>query len=341
MVAHDTSKDGKFVRKDSAFRNIIGKESKFQAEADRYHLYVSYACPWAHRCLIVLALKGLENIIPVTVVHPTFQHTKPEIDGHTGWVFGNPEGKPITNSDGRGGPFPASFSDTFPDPISNSFSIREIYERAGDTLGKYTVPLLWDKKLNTIVNNESSEIIRMFNSEFNSFATRNKDLDLYPDDTKKKESIDSVNDWVYDTINNGVYKCGFATSQNAYNEAIKELTSSFDKVESILKKQRYLAGNFLSEADVRLFVTLLRFDEVYVTYFKTNTRTVRESPEILNYVREIYQMDGVAETCNMHHIKMHYFTSHTSLNRFSIIPEGKDFIALLKQPHDREILSSV
>ena len=208
-----------------------------------------------------------------------------------------------------------------------------MYEHVNDTVGKYTVPILWDKKLNTIVNNESSEIIRMLNSEFNDFS-KFPDLDLYPQE--KRAQIDEVNEWVYPTINNGVYRCGFAQSQAAYDEAIDQLTESFDRVEDILSKQRYISGSQFTEADIRLFVTLLRFDEVYAVYFKTNTRSVRESPAILNYMREVYQKPGIAETCNMEQIKQHYFCSHASLNRYSIIPKGKDFISMLTLPHNRE-----
>lgn len=183
------------------------------------------------------------------------------------------------------------------------------------------------------MNNESSEIIRMLNSEFNEFA-KNPELDFYPETIRQQ--IDEVNGWVYPTINNGVYRCGFAQSQEAYDEAIDQLTASFDRIEDILSKQRYIAGSQFTEADIRLFVTLLRFDEVYIVYFKTNTRSVRESPAILNYMREIYQMPGVAETCNMEQIKSHYFCAHASLNRYSIIPKGIDFIGLLTLPHNRE-----
>jgi len=204
----------------------------------------------------------------------------------------------------------------------------------GDTDGKYTVPVLYDTIKNTIVSNESSEIIRMLNSEFNAFSTR-PELDLYP--AHLRDAIDKVNDWVYPTINNGVYRCGFAKSQKAYDQAIAELTESFDRIDSILQKQRYIAGNEFTEADIRLFVTLLRFDEVYVVYFKTNTRTVTYSSDaILNYCREIYQMPGVAETCDMEQIKTHYYTSHPILNHYSIIPAGNNFIQQLEQPHNRD-----
>ena len=309
------------------------KDAKFAAEKDRYHLYCAYACPWAHRTLLVRALKGLEDVISVTIVHPTWQKTRPGEDEHAGWMFGDANGEPITNKDGQWGSFPAAYPGNEPDPIGNAKSIREVYERANDVDGKYSVPVLWDKKLNTIVSNESSEIIRMLNSEFNSFA-KDAELDLYPE--AMRDAIDKVNEWVYPTINNGVYRCGFAKTQEAYDAAIGELTESFDRVAGILEKQRYIAGDSFTEADIRLFVTLLRFDEVYIVYFKTNTRSVAHNPIILNYCREIYQMPGVKETVNMEQIKTHYFTSHPVLNAYSIIPGGSGFVDKLEEPHDRD-----
>lgn len=299
-------------------------------------MYVAYACPWAHRTLITRALKGLEDVISVTVVHPTWQKTRPEQDEHSGWIFGSTDPTAtLTNKDGNGGPFPAAYENNEPDPFVHAKSIREVYEAAGDTDGKYSVPILWDKKQNTIVSNESADIIRMLNTQFNAFAKR-PDLDLYP--ASLRETIDKVNEWVYPTINNGVYRCGFAKTQEAYNVAIAELTESFDRIDAILQKQRYIAGDVLTEADVRLFVTLLRFDEVYVVYFKTNTRSVTHTPAILNYVRDIYQLPGVKETVNMEQIKAHYYTSHPLLNHYSIIPRGNDFVKLLEQPHNRETI---
>lgn len=329
----EVTADGELKRVEAAWRDWISSDegAKFPPEKDRYHLFVSYACPWAHRTLIVRALKGLEDVISVTVVHPTWQATKPGEAGHehTGWVFGNPDGQAFPNSAGHGGPFPAALPDTEPDPIYNSYSIRELYERAGDKNGKYSVPVLWDKKLNTVVSNESSEIIRMFNYEFNDFA-KNPELDLYP--VGDREMIDATNRWIYPTINNGVYRCGFATTQQAYDKAIDELTESFDRIDAILQKQKFIAGDKLTEADVRLFVTLVRFDLVYIVYFKCNTRSVAGTPAVLDYCRRIYQLPGVADTVNMQHIKQHYFTSHPNLNHFSIIPKGIDFEALLKEP---------
>ena len=232
------------------------------------------------------------------------------------------------NTAGLGGPFPAAFPGNLPDPINNSFSVRDLYDLAGDTDGKYTVPILWDKKENTIVSNESSEILRMLNSEFNEFA-KYPDLDLCPSELTEK--IDDVNSWVYPSLNNGVYRCGFATSQTAYTEAIHELSAAFDRVDSILQKTPFLTGDKFTEADVRLFVTLIRFDEVYVVYFKTNTRSVSHTPAILDYCRRIYAMPGVAETCDFDQIKAHYFCSHPSLNRFSIVPRGPNFKELIKK----------
>jgi len=332
--------DGSFKRRDAAWRNWIetSPTSKFQPEADRYHLYVAMACPWAHRTLMVRALKGLEDVITVTVVHPVWRKTKPDdvSDKHTGWVFGNPDAPPFKNTIGLGGPFPAAYEINQPDPHhEGTFSIRDLYEKAGDVDGKYTVPILWDKKLQTIVSNESSEIIRMLNTEFNDFA-KNPDLDLYA--KHRRPQIDEANEWIYPTINNGVYRCGFATSQGAYDKAIDELTASFDRVDSILQNQRYIAGNEFTEADIRLFVTLVRYDEVYNVYFKTNTRSVSTTPSILNYCREIYQMPGVADTVNMEQIKTHYYTSHPNYNRWSVIPRGNNFVGLLQESHDRDSL---
>jgi len=316
---------------EDGWRFLISKEpgAKFAPEPDRYHLYVAYACPWAHRTVVVRNLKGLQDVIGVTYVHPTWQYTQPGEDEHRGWVFGSEGGKTLTNTSGIGS-FPSNWGDE--DPIMGAKSIREIYLKVNDTTGKYILPILWDNKLETIVSNESSEIIRVLNSEFNEFA-KNPDLDLYPSEFAKE--IDEVNKWIYPTFNNGVYRCGLSSTQESYDEAIDELTASFDKIDAILQKKRYLVGNFITEADVRLFVTLFRFDEVYDVYFKCNTRCVARTPALLNYVRDIYQMPGVTETCRMDMIKAHYYTSHVELNKYSIIPRGDNFQGLLDQPHGR------
>ncbi len=281
-------------------------------------------------------LKGLKDVISMTAVHPVWQTTRPGVDSHRGWVFGNPDTKgTLTNSDGRGGPFLSAYSGNDVEPMFGSRSVRDLYEYAGDEEGKYTVPILWDKKKNTIVSNESSEILRMLNTEFNAFSD-NVDLDLYPEDMR--DVIDEVNGWIYDNLNNGVYRCGFAKTQEAYDKAIDDLTKAFDRVDLLLQEQRYIAGDKFTEADIRLFVTLVRFDEVYTVYFKCNTRSVANSPAILNYCREIYQMPGIKETVDMEQIKLHYYASHPELNHYSIIPKGSDFLGLLEEPHDRSSL---
>lgn len=329
--------DGSFKRKDAAWRNWISRDpdAKFPPEADRYQLYVAYACPWASRTLMTRAMKGLEDAIDVTVVMPVWKKTKPEDpeDKHTGWVFADPDGEPYKNSIGLGGPFPASLPGNEPDPIFNARSVRDLYEKVGDTDGKYTVPLLFDKKLGTIVSNESSDIIKMLNSEFNDFA-KNPDLELNP--VELQDAMEEVDSWIYPNINNGVYRSGFAKSQGAYDKAIADLTEAFDRLENILSQQRYIAGDKFTLSDIRLFVTLVRYDEVYHTYFKTNTRSITETPVLLNYVREVYQMPGVKETVNMEQIKMHYYCSHPDLNKYSIIPRGNDFESLLQMPHNRD-----
>jgi len=296
----------------------------FQAEAGRYHLYVSHACPFAHRTAIMLALKGLQETIGVTHLHPTWQFTRPGTDEHRGWVFGSPDGKPLCNTNGYGS-FPSSWGQE--DPHNHLSSIRELYEMDNDERRQYTVPVMWDIKLKTIVSNNSTDIMRIINSEFNEFAL-NPELDLYP--AGLRDIIEDVNSWVYTSLNDGVYNCGLAESQEAYETAIDNVTEAFDKVESILKEHSYIAGDKITEADVRLFGTLLQFDEIYSVYFKANTRSVSLCPTILKYVRKIYQIDGVKETCDMEMIKAHYYTSHVELNKYSIIPRGEDFMELLQ-----------
>jgi putative glutathione S-transferase len=286
----------------------------------------------------VRSLKGLQDTISVTIVHPTWKRTNPDAEGddHCGWVFADPNGEPFHNTIGLGGPFDPNPKGCEADAVLGAKTIRDVYEHLNKNNGeKFSVPILFDKTLKTIVNNESSEIIRMLNSEFNAFA-KNPKLDLYPEE--KRTAIDEVNEWIYPNINNGVYRCGFAKSQEAYNKAVADLTKAMDRVESILQKQRFIAGDTMTEADIRLFVTLFRFDEVYIVYFKTNTRSVRLSPATLNFCREIYQTSGIAETCFMDQIKQHYFTSHPTLNRFSIIPEGNNFVELMEAPHTRNEL---
>eukprot|EP01033_Poteriospumella_lacustris_P002773 gene2773-2015_t len=339
VKAHDAldeaSATGHFVRTAAGFREIISpSHAVFQPAANRYHLYVSYACPWANRCLAMLYLKGLEDVIGVTVVHPTWQKTKPANpdDKHCGWAFfDSANDQPLTTSTGHGSFAPSGCS---PDPNAvHAKFIRDLYEASKDVLGKYSVPVLWDKETNQIVNNESSEIVRMFNSldVFGGFVKGPfAHHDFYP--VALRPAIDEVNQWVYESINDGVYKCGFARSQLAYDQAITDLYAGLDRVEAILAKQRYLVADgaegrsVFTEADIRLFMTLVRFDEVYVVYFKCNVRPVASYPHIRQYMRDIYQTHRVAEIVNMEHIKTHYYTAHPLLNAYGIIPRGPNVV---------------
>jgi putative glutathione S-transferase len=306
---------GKFVRTESSFRNWItkggkagpGGEEGFSAEPGRYHLYVSYACPWAHRALIFRALKGLEDVISVSVVHPLMPAES--------WVFGE---------------YPGATEDH----INHAHYLYENYLKADpDFDGLVTVPLLWDKERDTIVNNESSEIIRMFNSAFDDYT--DSDLDFYPESLR--EEIDAINEIVYHNVNNGVYRAGFATTPSAYDEAFDQLFNTMDELEALLSKQRYLVGDQITEADWRLFTTLVRFDAVYYNHFKTNKKRLIDYPNLWAYTRELYQVTGVAETVNMDHIKYHYFGSHHSINPTGIVPRGPEIDFLL--PHGRESIS--
>jgi len=334
----ESSKDGAFQRVDAVHRNVIEPGSDtYPPEKDRYHLYISYACPWANRCLATMYLKGLEDIIGLSIVHPTWQRTRPDADEHTGWVFRSPDDPPLSNVLGFG---EFKVAGVIPDSVNGAATVRDLYELANDTGGKYSVPVLWDKKTKTIVSNESAEIIRMFNTAFNEGGmAKNPDLDIYPE--RLRDSIDAVNEWIYPGINNGVYRCGFAKSQGAYETAFAELFGALDRCESILATNRYIAGDQLTEADIRLFMTLVRFDEVYVVYFKTNGKAIREYPNIMNYCRELYQIPEIQKSINMEHIKTHYFTSHPTLNNYAIIPVGSDTVSKLLEPHNRAAIPGV
>ncbi|OQR95650.1 glutathione S-transferase [Thraustotheca clavata] len=287
-------KDGQFRRQVSSFRDFIGSE-RFPAEKGRYHLYISWACPWAHRTAIVRKLKGLESVIGLSVV--SYLMTK------EGWHFSTPEETPGATID----------------EVNGAKFIREIYFKAEPEFsGRFTVPVLWDKKNNTIVNNESSEIIRMLNSEFNAFSTKPQ-LDLYPQTLRKE--IDEINEWIYDGINNGVYKSGFATKQDVYETNVTKLFAALDRVEAHLDGKSWLIGEKFTEADVRLFTTILRFDPVYHTHFKCNLKTIsHDYPNLLKHARRIYQIEGIVDTINMTHIKGHYYESHLHINPFGIVP---------------------
>ena len=299
------SEDGEYVRKDSQFRNVISADD---AEKDRYHLYVSYACPWAHRTLIFRKLKKLEDIISVSVVHPFMDNE--------GWDFKDD--------------YHAATGDT----LYNFKRMHEIYTKAeANYTGIVTVPVLWDKKKETIVNNESSEIIRILNASFNHLIDDEKarDLDFYP--KEKRAEIDEINEKVYDSINNGVYRTGFATTQEAYEKAYTQLFDTLDEMESILSQQRYLTGSQITEADWRLFVTLIRFDAVYVGHFKCNKKRIFDYPNLYNFMLELYQCNGIAETTNFKHIKHHYYYSHDMINPTRIVPLGPE--QNLMQQHNR------
>lgn len=293
---------GEFIRAESSFRNWVTPDGEagisgnagFNAEAGRYHLYISHACPWAHRTLIFRALKGLQDVISVSVVHPLMPEES--------WVFGE---------------YPGATEDH----INHSHYLYEVYQLADpDFNGLVTVPVLWDKQQQTIVNNESSEIIRMLNSSFDAFAK--SAVDFYPEPLR--EEIDDINALVYENINNGVYRCGFATSQSVYDKAFDTLFDTLDELEQRLDSQRYLVGEQITEADWRLFTTLVRFDAVYYNHFKTNKKRLMDYPALWAYTRELYQVPGVADTVNMDHIKTHYFASHRSINPTAIVPRGPD-----------------
>ena len=309
---YDTKESGgRFVRKAPQFRNWITADGSagpsgnpgFKAEAGRYHLYVSLACPWAHRTLIFRALKGLEKMISVSVVHWYM--------AENGWTFAPGDG-------------------VVPDTVNGSEFMYEIYTKAmSDYSGRVTVPVLWDKKTKTIVSNESPEIIRMFNSAFDGIGA--KAGDYYPE--PKRTEIDMLNERIYGTVNNGVYMAGFATTQDAYQEAVVPLFDTLDWLDERLANQRYLTGNTITEADWRLFTTLVRFDPVYVGHFKCNIRRIFDYQNLSGYLRDLYQQPNIAATVNMEHIKNHYYASHETVNPSRVVPLGP--VVDNNAPHDR------
>jgi putative glutathione S-transferase len=313
---YDTdSNGGEFKRSESLFRNFVTADggpgptgkSGFKAEAGRYHLYVSLACPWAHRTLIFRKLKGLEEIIDVSVVDYLMREH--------GWTFSASE----------------AADDFVGDQLMEHAFMHQVYTQADpEYSGRVTVPVLWDRKQNTIVSNESADIIRMFNTAFDEL-TQN-DADFYPH--KLQRDIDAINDRVYHEINNGVYKAGFATTQSAYEKNVRILFAALDWVEDILSSQRYLTGDTLTEADWRLFTTLIRFDAVYVGHFKCNLRRIADYPNLSGYLRELYQMPGIAETVNLEHIKKHYYMSHDTINPTAVVPAGPELN--WDEPHGRD-----
>jgi putative glutathione S-transferase len=309
---YDTARSGgRFVRAESAFRGSITADgvSGFKAEPGRYHLYVSLACPWAHRTLITRKLKRLENAIGVSIVDPVI--------GREGWTFGE-EG------------------DSTRDSVNGARRLHELYTAARPGYsGRVTVPVLWDRRNGTIVNNESAEIIRMFNAAFDHLDDRGRTTpDLCPVDLRAE--IDAINAYVYERVNNGVYKAGFATTQAAYEEAFVALFDALDRLERRLSGQRYLAGERITEADWRLFTTLVRFDAVYFGHFKCNLRRIADYASLSNYLRELYQAPGIAETVDFDHIKRHYYLSHARINPSGIVPKGPALA--LEARHDRDRL---
>lgn len=296
---------GRFVRPDTTFRDRITADgsSGFPATAGRYHLYVSLACPWAHRTLIMRQLKGLTDAISLSVVDPVIDQN--------GWEFSDQPG-------------------CIPDFVNHSHYLWEIYVKAKpDYSGRVTVPVLWDKQTHAIVNNESRDIIRMLDMEFASLVPQAPDL--CP--TELQQEIDETMTAIYQPINNGVYRAGFATSQAAYDEAVTDLFTALDHWETVLSEQRYLCGDRLTEADIAMFTTLLRFDPVYYTHFKCNLRHIMDYPNLWGYLRDLYQHPGVKETCNLDHIKNHYFRSHPKVNPTRIVPKGP--LVDLETPHHR------
>jgi len=300
---------GRFVRGESTFRNWVtvdgspgpSGEGGFKAEPGRYHLYVSYACPWAHRTILFRKMKKLTDAIGLSAVEP---HMLSE-----GWEF----------------------SDGWPDDLYGLNRLYEIYLKADPAYsGRVTVPVLWDKGRETIVSNESSEIIRMLNSAFDEFGDAT--LDFYPEALRPE--IDAINDRIYETVNNGVYRAGFATTQEAYEEAFRALFNTLDELDETLGDQRFLLGDPLTEADWRFFTTLVRFDAVYYLHFKCNRRRINDYPNLSGYLRDLFQMPGVKETVNFEHIKEHYYYSHATINPTRIVPLGP--LLILDAPHDRD-----
>jgi putative glutathione S-transferase len=312
---YESSKDGAFQREQAQRRNWItadgqpgpSGEGGFKAEAGRYHLYVSLACPWAHRTLIYRKLKGLENLIDVSVVSWLMREN--------GWTFDTDKGSTGDPLDGH------------------EYLYQRYLEDTADYTGRVTVPLLWDKKLQRIVSNESAEIIRMLNSAFDEL-TGNR-LDLYPD--ALQSPINQLNDRIYPAVNNGVYRAGFATSQGAYEEAFDDVFTELDVLENLLGEKRYLTGEYLTEADIRLFTTIVRFDPVYHGHFKCNLRRIADYPNLSNWMLELYQWPGITETVNFEHIKHHYYASHGTINPTGIVPKGP--LQNLGVSHDRDRLT--
>ncbi len=304
--------EGRFARQETTFREWVTADGRsgFNAEAGRYHLYVAWACPWAHRAVILRKLKGLEEAVSLSAVGSFM--------GDDGWAFYDEPG-------------------VIPDTVNGAYYLREVYQKADPNYtGRVTTPVLWDKETGTIVNNESRDIIRMLDHEFNAVPGARADLSFCPEDLR--EEVDRILDELYEPVNNGVYRSGFATTQEAYEEAVTQLFDALDYWEGVLGERRYLCGGRITEADWALFATLVRFDPVYYGHFKCNIRRIVDYPNLWGYLRDLYQQPGVAGTVYHDHIKRHYYRSHESINPTRIVPKGPsiDF----ERPHDRERLSS-
>jgi glutathionyl-hydroquinone reductase len=314
----EETKTGEFKRQEDAFRDWVSNDGStpYAAEAGRYHLYVSLACPWASRTLIVRKLKGLEDAIGMTVVDP--------VRDDLGWAFRDPSGKIPP-----GAPFEST------DPINGFQFLSEAYKATDpDYRERVTVPVLWDKQTKRIVNNCEDDICRMFNNVFNEFA-RNKHVDLFPKEIQAKHA--KLSDFIYDNVNNGVYKAGFATRQQPYERACRRVFQALDELEHRLSRSRYLFGNRIVEADWRLFCTLIRFDAVYHGHFKCNLRRIVDYPNLQGYLMDLYQQPGIADTVNLDHIKRHYYMTHTAINPTRIVPIGP--LLDLTKLHGRERLN--
>jgi glutathionyl-hydroquinone reductase len=302
---------GRFVRAETAFRDMVTADgsSGYGAEAGRYHLYISWACPWAHRAAILRKLKGLEDAIGLSTVGSFM--------GDDGWAFYDEPGM-------------------IPDTVNGAYYLREVYVKADPYYtGRVTTPVLWDKETGTIVNNESRDIIRMFDHEFDAVPDPRPDVDFCPEDLR--EEVDRTLDELYEPVNNGVYKTGFAATQEAYEEAVTQLFDALNHWEEVLGRRRYLCGDRITEADWSFFATLVRFDPVYYGHFKCNLRRIVDYPNLWDYLKDLYGQPGVAETVDFGHIKRHYYRSHESINPTRIVPRGP--ILNLDEPHDRERLS--
>jgi putative glutathione S-transferase len=298
----ETDEDGEFQRQEQVFRSRLGTDA-YPVETGRYHVYISRACPWAHRVAMTRSLKGLDDAISLSLVQPERYDE--------GWEF----------------------SDAHPDPLYGADYLRELYVRADpDFTGRPTVPVLWDRETETIVNNESEEIMRMLDVEAHELATR--DVDLYP--AGYRDAVDRLIDDIYDPINNGVYRAGFAASQTAYDRAVDDLFDALDRYDDLLADQRYLAGDRLTEADLAMFATLVRFDHVYHTHFKCNRRAIHEYDHLWGYTKDLYTTPGIERTVNMDHVVRHYYVSHADLNPKRLVPTGPDID--FTEGHDRDRL---